>query len=154
MKISIITLSIFLGTNLFIGAADNNIISVKSKFYNAYVTDNAKLWLEAMNELENLYLKTKNQQILFELTKSQYGYIGLLIDRHELETAKNILPKAEINAQKLVKDNLESADAHALLAGVYGFKIMLYPNYVLFNGPKGKNCIEKASSIKIVQPLL
>lgn len=154
MKTIIITLAVIIGINANINASESiqNLSQIKLKLYNAYVGYNTKMWLEGLKELEKAYNTTKNQQILFELTRSQYGYIGLLIDRNELETAKSILPKAEKNVQTLLLQNPESADANALVAGIQGFKIMLYPNYVLFNGPKGKNYIEKATSIKNTTP--
>lgn len=150
MKSIIVTISIIITLAFNLNAAEklNTKADIQLKMYKAYVTDNTVQWLDAMNELEKTYLQTKSKSSLYDLTRSQYGYIGLLIDRAELEKAKKILPKAEQNAQKLVNDNPESADAHALLAGIYGFKIILYPNYVIINGPKGKNYIEKASSGK------
>lgn len=150
MKAKMISLILILGIILNINSIANPGPStdINIKLYKAYVTDNTELWLEGMKELEKSYLKTKNQQVLFELTKSQYGYIGLLIDRNQNEIAKQVLSKAEKNVKDLVETNPQSADAYALLAGIYGFKIMLYPNYVIFNGPKGKNYIEKASSFK------
>ncbi|HAN19502.1 MAG: hypothetical protein A2X13_01030 [Bacteroidetes bacterium GWC2_33_15] len=138
--------------NITASASINNIESIHLKLYKAYISNNTALWLTGMNELELSYNKTKNPIILFELARSQYGYIGLLIDRQEFEKAKSILPKAEKNVQDLVKQAPGSADANALLAGIYGFKIMLYPGYVMINGPKGKNYIEKASSIKNITP--
>jgi len=154
MKSILITISIILGLTLNTISSENNsvISTIKLKLYNAYVSDNSLLWLEGMNELKTSYKKTNSINTLFELSKSQYGYMGLLIDKQEFEKAKKILPEAEKNITKLLEQNPEWADAYALLAGIYGFKIILYPNLVIYNGPKGKNYMEKASELKNITP--
>ena len=78
--------------------------------------------------------------------------MGFLIDRSEFELAKKVLSTAEKNIKKLIKYNPDWADVHGLLAGIYGFKIILFPTQVIFNGPKGKKYLEKATSFKEISP--
>ena len=144
----LILISIFTITRLF----SSGIIDIKKKLYNAYIIGNNSLWYELMSELEESYKKTNNIFILHELAKSQYGYIGMLIDRGEFEQAKPVLPKAEKNINKLLEYNENWTDVHGLKAGIYGFKIILYPNQVILNGPKGKSYLNKASSQKELTP--
>lgn len=128
------------------------IYTAKEKLYSAYITGNTSLWLDVIVQLENSYKTSKNIFSLFELTKSQYGYMGFLIDRKEYEKAKGILPKAEQNIQTLLNYNPDWADVHGLKAGIFGFKIILFPTQVIFNGPKGKDYLEKASSFNEISP--
>ncbi|MBI9052761.1 MAG: hypothetical protein JEY96_03025 [Bacteroidales bacterium] len=124
----------------------------KEKLYQAYITGNNALWTIIMDDLEDSYNISNNIFELFELTKSQYGYMGVLIDRREFEKAKRILPETEKNIKTLLKYNPDWADAHGLKAGIYGFKIILFPTHVIFNGPKGKDYLEKASSYNDISP--
>lgn len=133
-------------------ALSSGIIDIKRNLYQAYITGNNSLWHELMTDLEKSYHKSNNIYVLHELTKSQYGYIGMLIDNNKLEEAKKILPNAEKNINKLLSNNKNWADVHALKAGIYGFKIMLYPNQVILNGPKGKAILNKASSLNKPTP--
>jgi tetratricopeptide (TPR) repeat protein len=124
----------------------NNLANSKEKLYVAYISGNNELWISVMNDLSEFYKASDNIFELFELAKSQYGYMGVLIDRSEFDLARKILPETEKNIQELLKYNPNWADAHGLKAGIYGFKIILFPTQVIFNGPKGKNYLEKASS--------
>ena len=154
MKTLILTIACIFGLLVNIASSGNysDLAAIDNKLYKAYISNNASLWLEGMNELKSSYSKSKNQNILFEIAKSQYGYIGLMIDKQEFEKAKAELTDAEKNISTLLKINPNWPDANALLAGIYGFKIILYPNLVIINGPKGKNYMEKASSLKNITP--
>ena len=135
-------------TNLY----SSGISEAREKLYDAYIEGNNPLWIEVMNDLEKSYKKTKNVFILHELTKSQYGYIGMLIDKGDYKTAKLILPKAKENIEELLDYNEDWADVRGLRAGIYGFKIILYPNQVILKGPKGKLYLNKATSLKEITP--
>ncbi|HAF27500.1 MAG TPA: hypothetical protein DCG75_00490 [Bacteroidales bacterium] len=150
MKKSIIFLTILLISKSF--AFSSGIKEAKEKLYDAYISGDNKEWLDVMNDLEKSLQKTDNIFTLFELTKSQYGYMGLLVDRGQFEKAKAILPKAELNVESLLNYNDDWADANGLKAGIYGFKIMLYPNLVILNGPKGKGYLNKATSLDDITP--
>lgn len=130
----------------------SGLISAKEKLYSAYISGNTNLWLDVIDDLEKSFNTTKNIFSLYELSKSQYGYMGFLIDRMQFDQARNILSKTEKNIEKLLKYNPEWADALGLKAGVYGFKIILYPTQVIFNGPKGKDYLEKANSYNELSP--
>lgn len=134
-----------------------NVLSVdlgknKEILYEAYISGDNKLWKSAMENLNTSYKNTNNIVYLFELAKSQYGYMGVLIDRSEFKEARELLPKAERNIKKLIKYNPNWSDAHGLKAGIYGFKIILYPTQVVINGPKGKGYLEKATSFNDLSP--
>lgn len=124
----------------------------KEILYEAYISGNNELWKSAMDNLNQSFINSNNIFELFELAKSQYGYMGVLIDRSEFDKAREILPKAENNIKKLIKYNPNWSDAHGLKAGIYGFKIILYPTQVVINGPKGKGYLEKATSFNDLTP--
>ncbi|MFC2152854.1 tetratricopeptide repeat protein [Bacteroidota bacterium] len=126
--------------------------AAKEKLYDAYISGNNSLWLDVMVDLEESYKISKNVFTLHELAKSQYGYMGFLIDRREFEKAKLILPDTEKHINNLLDYNDDWADVHGLKAGIYGFKIILYPNYVILNGPKGKGYLNKAKSLNEITP--
>ncbi|HRW63060.1 MAG TPA: tetratricopeptide repeat protein [Bacteroidales bacterium] len=144
MKKLITILTIFTLSIFTVNSSD--LAKAKEMLYEAYIHNDTHLWSEVMNDLEKSYKKSENIFTLFELTKSQYGFMGFLIDRGKFEEAKNILPKSEKNIETLLSYNSDWADAHGLKAGIYGFKIILYPNYVIINGPKGKGYLNKATS--------
>ncbi len=132
----------------------SGIKSIQENFYKAYISGNVGLWISSMNELQTMYNATGDYNTLYELTHSQYGYIGLLIDNGQLEKAKEKLPGAERNAEKLVKANPNLVDYHALKAGIHGFKIMLYPSKVAFYGPKGKKIMQEAYDLGKFTPAI
>ncbi len=146
MNRSIIILAILLFFSSL--AFSSGIKEAKEKLYDAYISGDNSQWIVVMSELEKSYSKTENIFTLFELTKSQYGYMGLLIDKGEYEKAKIILPIAEKNISTLLEYNNDWADANGLKAGIYGFKIILFPNQVILNGPKGKIYLNRATSLK------
>ncbi len=150
MKKLIIILSLFLLT--YAKVLSSGIVDIQKKLYDAYLVGDNNLWYDLITQLEQSYNETNSIYILHELVKSQYGYIGMLIDKEHFYQAKSILPKAEKNISKLLDYNENWAEVHGLKAGIYGFKIMLYPNQVIFNGPKGKAYLNKATSLKNITP--
>lgn len=147
-------LILFLIVNLLIVSLSysSGILSIKAKLYNAYISGNTTSWIEVIDDLEKNYNQSGNIFTLFELSKSQYGYMGFLIDRMNYEKAREIIFKTEKNIEKLLKYNPDWADAHGLKAGVYGFKIILFPTQVIINGPKGKDYLNKATSFNELSP--
>lgn len=144
----ILAISIISGTSTFIFGIKES----KEKLYEAYISGSSSKWTEVMTDLADSYNTTKNIFTLFELVKSQYGYMGLLIDKEEYEKAKLILPEAEYNISILLEYNNNWPDVNGLKAGVYGFKIILFPNQVILNGPKGKIYLNRATSLKEITP--
>ena len=146
--IYIIALVIFISNLSFA----SGILSSKVKLYDAYINGNTQTWTYVIKDLEKSYKNSDNIFILFELTKSQYGYMGFLIDRMEYDNARKIISDTEQNIKKLLKYNPDWADVHGLNAGVYGFKIILFPTQVVINGPKGKDYLNKAISFNELSP--
>lgn len=130
----------------------SGIISAKNKLYNAYITGDINSWKSTINDLRESYKRTGNIFTLYELTKSQYGYMGFLIDRRSFDNAREVIDESEKNINKLLQYNPDWADVHALKAGIYGFKIILFPTQVIINGPKGKDYLEKATSFNELSP--
>lgn len=149
MKRILLTLGLIVSISL---VYSNNEKVIQNSFYTAYISGDVNKWKSGIKSLENKYAQTGNIQFLYELVKGQYGYIGLMIYESEYESAKQLLSQTEKNVSKLLKHDEEWPEALALQAGIYAFKIILYPGYKLYYGPKGLNAVEKAISFNKYAP--
>jgi tetratricopeptide (TPR) repeat protein len=81
------------------------------------------------------------------LAKARFGAVGACFAHQEESQAKKWLKAAEKDLKGLLKSREDWAEAHALLAGVYGMQIALSPMKGMFLGPKSSRHIEQALSI-------
>ncbi len=93
-----------------------------SEFYAAYISGEMEHWKQNMDDMEERYYSSRSNELLYDLTIAQYGYIAYCMSTKKKQQAKEYVHKAEKNADKMLSYNNDWARAHALKGAIYGFK--------------------------------
>lgn len=104
-------------------------------------------WENVMSEMKGIYSRKPSDDLLFALTRTQYGYIGYLIGSKKSKEARSLIAEAEINVDKMLKHNPKWADAIALKAALVAYNISLSPYKAPILGPRSMSLISDALSI-------
>lgn len=116
-------------------------------FYEAYLTNDLSAWQAGVSQLERSYEQSADPDILLAMAKGAYGAIGTSFAQQDMEVAAEWVEKAETYTKAYLEKNDNSAEANALLAGIYGMKIGLKPMRGMTLGPKSGRLLSKATTI-------
>ena len=114
----------------------------KQQVYQAYISGKMKGWKTAIDNMEKQ--KSNQPEFLLQLINFQYGYVAWCLVNDNKNETKHYLSKLEENLEKLKSIFGETAEYHAYMAAVYGFKIGLSTWRTPFFGPKSMDHAEKA----------
>lgn len=116
----------------------------KEQIYQSYLTSDMKTWKRLQEGLEWQAEHSDDKELLFFLTRTQYGYVGyqLGIDNHD--EARVHLKKAKKNAERLLQINPDWAEVYAIKSGLVGYEIALAKYKAPFLGLTSIDYADKA----------
>ena len=137
------SLMIFFYNKIAFSKYDDN--EIKKNCYKAYLMSSKSLWEDLIKKLENRHKSFPDDiQLLFELTKVQYGLLYTCLANKDKETYNAYVDITKENISKLLEYNEEWSEVHAVMAGIYSIKMGFNPMQGMFLGPKSESHIEKA----------
>ena len=143
MKNTFLIFSICLMANSLF-AQDTLSNELRTKFFNAFVSNNMNLWTEGTAELKKSYEQSKSTAILYELAKAEFGSVNSAMGNKMQEKAEEHLAKAKEYTLQVLKADEKMANAHALLSGIYGMEIGFSPMKGMTLGSKSNKAIKTA----------
>lgn len=126
-----------LASFLFLLASLSTFAQIDSAIYQAYLAADATQYSEVFNK----FSESDNN---LKLAKTQYAAVGAYQKTGNTEGAQKMLDQAETLTKAYLKSNSKSAEANALLSGIYGMQIGLSPMKGMTLGAKSSNLLEKA----------
>ncbi|MDW7691773.1 hypothetical protein R9C00_16490 [Flammeovirgaceae bacterium SG7u.111] len=112
------------------------------KAYEAYVKGEPNNFHTLVKELKKSKVKTTEQKL--ELLKLQYGLLNSTFAKMDEDLFDDESDAAVDNAKTILEADKNNAEAKALLAGIYGFKIAYSPMKGMFLGGKSNNLLSEA----------
>jgi len=116
----------------------------KQRLYHSYVKDQMHLWKGIIEEMNQEYVLTGDEKLLYELCFARYGYIGYLISEEEDKAAKKRLREAEKRTEELGEILNDRHDVMALRGALLGYRIVLSKFSSIYLGPRALKYIETA----------
>lgn len=121
-------------------AQDNN--NFRTRIYKSYTQGRMNDWKAVLNDMEKLYKKSKNSQLLHELLENQYGYIGFCIKEDRKKEGSYYLEKARDNLEILMSERPDNAEYLAFEGAFLGYEMGIHKYKAMVLGPKAKDKIE------------
>ncbi|MEL6868058.1 MAG: hypothetical protein AAFP19_26780 [Bacteroidota bacterium] len=115
--------------------------------YSAYQSTDHEQWKKGISLLEQQYAKSQSDADLLALAKAEYASFGAFMAHGDKKGAEATADKAASHTEDYLSRNKSSAEAHALLSGIYGIQISLSPMKGMTLGTKSSRLIEKALKI-------
>jgi tetratricopeptide (TPR) repeat protein len=114
------------------------------RLYLSYINDEMFLWKGIIDEMNREYEREENQDLLYDLCFTYYGYIGYLISQEEEKAAKSALDEA-MKKTEVLDETLDSRhDVLALQGALIGYRLVLSKFTSMFQGPKALKYIKTA----------
>lgn len=124
------------------------------QLYQAYLTTDLRQWEDGIQSLARAYETSGAEADLLALLRAEYGVVGACMAHQDEDRAAEWLDRSEAHAKTLLKENGQSAEANALLAGVYGMKIGLKPIRGMFLGGKSQKLLREALDLDAASALV
>ena len=125
-------------------AQNSNSRPLQEQVYQAYIANNVDLWEKAiLSHIEQHGAKPTGEDLL-QLAKLEYGVVGVCMGNENEKKAKEHLVNAERYLKSYLKQNKNSAEAHAVMSGVLGFRIAFSPMSGMWLGPRSNSHLKKA----------
>ncbi len=137
-----IQMTIFLSTLTIANSAGVEVFN--KKLYSLYIENNMKSWDKVIVQMINKYKQNGDFELLYNITLTMYGYIGYCLGNDMEDQAKEYVDKGLENIEIMLKSNPLWAEAMALKAAYYGFKVSLFPFRSMYYGPKSLEAISFA----------
>lgn len=115
--------------------------------YQAYITNDLDSWASAVETDARVYEQTQEAALLLSMAKGAYGAIGACFAQEDKKAAADWADRAEGYVKDYLKEVPKSAEAKALLAGIYGMQIGLRPMRGMTLGPKSGRLLSEAVSL-------
>lgn len=114
------------------------------RLYLSYINDEMFLWKGIIAEMNLEYEKEGNQELLYDLCFTYYGFIGYLISQEEDKAAKSALKTARERTDELDIALNGRHDVLALQGAMIGYRLVLNKFTSMFQGPKALKYIKTA----------
>lgn len=119
----------------------------RCRFYQCYIDDTMNGWISTLRAMENSYVKSKSDDLLFEIVRSYYGYIPYAINREHKAEADSMLDKAFVYLDSYRNRHPNDVEAMAIYSSLLGFRLAIHPVKALTLGIQSKQLIAKAMSM-------
>lgn len=126
------------------GLEAQDIAEFKSRIYNSYVKGEMSGWKEVLEEMESVYQRSGNDELLYELLMSRYGYIGFCLKEGYKKEAARLLDEARDNLETLKRKDPDNAEWLALEGAFLGYEMGLHKLKAVVLGPRAKEKIDEA----------
>jgi len=117
------------------------------RLYVAFISGNMADWGKVLSELEAIVSKNPSASNRFRLLHAQYGYIGYLLGVNQTSIAKQLIDKAEKQANILASIPTYQSTAKAMQAALLAYRISISPYKAPFLGPKSASLIDEALAL-------
>lgn len=124
----------------------------RSRIYRAYVEGRMDRWKVTMDEMAREVARTQNLQLMYELTETQYGYIGYCLSVKQKDEAAAVLEQADRQIEILLERGGADARVYSLKGAFYGFRIQLQPMRVPFWGRRSQEANQRALELGPSEP--
>ena len=112
-----------------------------------------EVWSKGIADQETKYSRSGNNDDLYVLILSKYGYIGYLISMKRENEARGIISSAEKNVEKLAADKRYEARASALSGALVAMRISLNPLRATYLGMRSFRQIEESLKLDQNEPV-
>lgn len=123
----------------FLFAQTVDLAKIEQQFYTAYITNSVPAWKISLKQLAE-HQDESNQLVL---AKGYYSAAGTALGNQNEDLAEEMLEKAEVLVEAILKEDKKSPEGNALLSSVYGMKIGLSPIKGMYLGSKSSKAAEK-----------
>jgi len=120
--------------------------------YDAYLGGRMDLWKKAMEQMAGEVEATGDLSMLYDLTETQYGYIGYCLSVKQKKEAEEVLGLAERQAALLLEKQVNNPRVYSLMGEFYGFRIQLQPLRIPYFGKKSEEANSRALELDPGEP--
>jgi len=131
-------------STVFIGL---NAQSYKEKLYQSFTGSRMNDWEKIISDMQNEYLKTKNDRQLYNIIEAYYGFIGYCITIKNYDKMEKYIDKGEEYIDFLIKKYPKWAEIYAMKGAWYGFRMSAAPYKAVYLGSKSIDNINKALAL-------
>ncbi len=124
--------------------ADATGIRYQERLYQIYQSGEMAQWVVVLNQMKSLYQSNPSNELLYDITLTQYGYIGYLLGIKENKAARKYLADAEENVERLFERRPNDANVLALKGALMAYHIALSPYKAPFIGPRSMSVINES----------
>jgi len=122
-------------------------ITYQERLYQIYQSGEMIQWVDVLNAMQLQYQSTSNAELLYDITLTQYGYIGYLLGIKDNQTARRHLADAEENVERLILHRPNDANVLALKGALMAYQIALSPFKAPFIGPRSMAIIDESIEV-------
>lgn len=140
----IASINISFSLQLFGNVANDDL---DDRLYQAFISGNMDEWNKVLVELDVLVSQEPTPANRFKLLHAQYGYIGYLLGVNQTGKAKELIDKAEKQANILVGIPIYQSSAKAIQGALLAYQISISPYKAPFLGPKSLSLINEAVAL-------
>ncbi|MFK7969135.1 MAG: tetratricopeptide repeat protein [Bacteroidia bacterium] len=138
---------------IFSSAARVAPLDAKSLVYQGYCSNDVTQWTGGIGALKTAYAsQPEDPQIIFELIRSQYGYIGFRLAMEDEEVESDIDKALALTDVLSTKEGYASS-AEAFRGALLALKIGLKPIRALILGPKSEKALKRALELDRSNPV-
>jgi tetratricopeptide (TPR) repeat protein len=124
----------------------------RSSIYRAYLEGRMDRWKVTMDAMAKEVERTGDLPLMYELTETQYGYIGYCLSMDQKTEAKSTLDQAEKQVEILLEKMGEDPRVYSLKGAFYGFRIQLQPLRAPFFGKLSEEANQRALELGPGEP--
>jgi tetratricopeptide (TPR) repeat protein len=124
--------------------ADATGIEYQERLYQIYQSGEMTQWVGVLDQMKSLHKLNPNNDLLYDITLTQYGYIGYLLGIKDNRTARVYLAEADKNVEKLSASRPNDANVLALKGALMAYQIALSPYKAPFIGPRSMSVINES----------
>lgn len=133
-------------------AKSQTVDAYRCQIYRCYLSGNMKGWLQTLKVMERQYAKAKEDILLMEIIRTQYGYIPFAISSNKKDEAAVMLETAFDNLDSYLIRHPNSAEAYAIKSSFYGYSIGINSYKAPFLGLKSNGALEHAMKLDAKNP--
>lgn len=119
----------------------------ESRLYQAFISGNMDEWNKVLVELDVLVSRKPTPANRFKLLHAQYGYIGYLLGLNQTGKAKELIDKAEKQADILAGIPNYQSSAKAIQGALLAYQISISPYKAPFLGLRSLSLIDEAVAL-------
>jgi tetratricopeptide (TPR) repeat protein len=124
----------------------------RKEIYEAYLESKMDRWKEVLVEMESRYRHSPEQNLLYDICETSYGYIAWCISVKKKREAETWLDQAQDYLNTFLKMDGTNARAWALQGAFYGFRVGLEPLKAAIYGKRSYEANERALRLNPREP--
>lgn len=127
---------------------------IRKLTYEAYLSGSETFWKNAVSEAEARFESVSSNEHMYQLALARFGLLNATMVKENEDLFDEYVDETMELLEKLEKRNYKAAEALALRASIYGYKIAFSPLKGMYLGPKNTALIDKAIALNPNSPIV